>query len=1218
MTTRRTPICALLALCLGAMNVNAQNPTPGKQNAREASEAIQKHDYTQKRAYIVADAHLDTQWNWTIRNSITGHLPKTLYRNFFLLENYPDYIFNFEGGVKYAWMKEYYPELYGRVVDYVKEGRWHISGASWDANDPNMPSPESMVRNILYGQHLFEKEFGVLSTDIFLPDCFGFSWTVPTIAAHSGLIGFSTQKLEWRNNPFYEGGKKVPFELGLWEGIDGSRIMMAPDGHGYGTNWKLHDLSSDETLLRYTGLTPLNMVFHYYGTGDTGGAPDIESVRTLEKGISGNGPLKIISATSDQLFKDFLPYESHPELPVWKSELLMDVHATGCYTSQAAMKLFNRRNEQLADAAERSAVAADWLGKTAYPQNTLTEAWKRMLFHQFHDDLTGTSIPEAYELSWNDELISLNQFRDVLNTSVGAVSSELDTKVSGTPLVVYNPSGFARKEVIEVNVNGLGQKVAVFNPEGKAVAAQKREGGKLAFVAEVPAVGYAVYSLRSGAPKSGAGVKVSGNVIENSVYKLSLDANGDIASIIDKRCGRELVKEGKSIRLALFTHNASYNWPAWEIIKETMDAEPVAISSDVKISTSAQGPVMGALKVERSYGESRFCQEIRLYEGADADRIDIVNDFEWATMDALLKAEFPLSVSNPKARYDLGIGSIERGNNVINQYEVPAQQWADLTDEDGSYGVSILNDCKYGWDKPADDLIRLTLLHTPQTKNAYKYQDHQDLGKHVFTYSIIGHSGDYRNGGTVRKAEALNQPLKAFTTTRHSGKLGRRFSFASVDNQSVELRAIKMAEDSDAYVVRFYETAGQGSQKAVAAFAADIIEAKELDGNEKVKGDAAASGKQLSFEIGPFGIKTFLVKLAKADASEQGVICQPLELEFNVKAASFNAFRAEGNFDGEGNTYAAELLPESLNYQGIEFKLGDPVAENALNCGGQTIQLPEGKWNKVYLLAAANNEDVSAVFSAGGKEQQKYIPYYGGFVGQWGHTGHTEGFRKDAAVAYVGTHKHNMKTNTDLAYDFSYMFNICIDVPEGASEITLPVNRHVVIFAATAAYDRINTVTERTDNLRISVEAAEEPEVQPYIASLISEKHIIGFSKEFNSMEAARCAVDDNPTTKWCDATKEPNKFIDFDMGEKKTISSWYVLHAAMESPNYITKSFALQVKDSLDEEWRTIDQVNDNTAAETRRKLQQPVDARYVRFLVLEGDQVEVDTARIYEIALY
>ena len=251
-------------------------------------------------------------------------------------------------------------------------------------------------------------------------------------------------------------------------------------------------------MLELSKRNPFNIVYRYYGTGDTGGSPNLASVRSVEKGIKGDGPVEVISATSDQMFKDFMPYDKHPELPVFDGELLMDVHGTGCYTSEAAMKLYNRQNEVLANAAENAAVAADWLGTAAYPLNTLTDAWKRFIVHQFHDDLTGTSIPRAYEFSWNDELISLKQFAGVLTSSVSAVAGQLDTRVKGIPVILYNAHSFPVTDLAEVvlDMPKSPKGFTVYDDKGKKVAAQmlSYEKGKarLLIAASVPASGYAV------------------------------------------------------------------------------------------------------------------------------------------------------------------------------------------------------------------------------------------------------------------------------------------------------------------------------------------------------------------------------------------------------------------------------------------------------------------------------------------------------------------------------------------------------------------------------------------------------------------------------------------------------------------------------------------------------------------------------------------------------
>ena len=1175
---------------------------------------------TEQKAYMVSNAHFDSQWNWDVKRSIEEFIPKTMERNLFLLERYPEYIFNFEGGIKYAWMKEYYPLQYEAVKKYIKEGRWHVTGSTWDANDTNIPSMESFTRNILYGQHFYRQEFGVEGTDIFLPDCFGFGWTLPTVAAHSGLIGFSTQKLMWRHKPFHN-GSKIPFEIGLWQGVDGSRIMLVADAHNYTTKLKDEDLSRSQYLKGIAEKSGINTVYHYYGTGDTGGSPTITSVQAIQNSVGKDGPVKIISAESDRLYKDYLPFENHPELPVYDGELLMDVHATGCYTSQAAMKLFNRRNELLADAAERSAVIADWSGTQAYPKEFLTEAWKRFIWHQFHDDLTGTSIPRAYEYSWNDELISMKHFAGALTSSVGAFTSLLDTDVKGTPVVLFNPAAYAVTDVAEVMIEGIGTNVSVYDNAGKKVPCQvvERNGQKVLLIkASVPSMGYAVYDVRkSGSPVKST-LKASSQAMENSVYRLEFNENGDIRSIVDKRNGREMVQEGKAIRLALITDNKSYTWPAWEITKATIDAEATDINSDVKITVVENGPVRAAVKIERRHEESVFTQYVCLTEGGRDARIDIVNDLDWQTSGALLKAEFPLAISNPKAVYDLGVGTIERGNNTETLYEVYAQQWADLTSEDGTYGVTVMNDSKYGWDKPNDNTLRLTLLHTPSTRGGYAYQNRQDMGRHVFTYSIMGHEGDYRKGASVKEAEVLNQPLKAFVAPKHKGIYGRIFSFAESLNENVSMKALKQAEDSDAYVVRFYETAGKGTQKAQVRFASEILEAKEMNGNEDIIADAVSSGNMLEFDVPSYGMKTFLVRLASPDTEADKVVSAPVEIPYNMHTASFNSFRAEVNFDGKGNAYAAELLPERLTFNGVEFVLGDPAKANAIKCRQDTLKLPKGSYNKLYLLAAATRHDTKCTFTVGNSVQEAVVPYYGGFIGQWGHTGHTEGFVKAADVAYVGTHKHNMGRKADVPYDFTYMFCIGLDIPAGAEYVVLPANQQIAVFAASVANTKNKQVTPCCDFMRTGVEVVNDGEVVEQHMNLATGCPVIERTGQVNRSERAECAVDDDPTTKWCDTSAARPKYITVDLEGIRQIRGWFVQHAGSEALDYISKEYSLQVKTEADQEWKTVDTVYDNIDMETERLLSQPTKARFVRLCVTKPDQSEGNIVRIYEFSVF
>lgn len=1168
-------------------------------------------------AYVVSNAHLDTQWNWDVQATIANHIRNTINQNLFLLDHYPDYIFNFEGGVKYAWMKEYYPREFEMVRDWIRRGRWHVSGASWDACDVIVPSVESQIRNIMLGQNFYRDEFGVESTDIFLPDCFGFGYTLPSIAAHCGLIGFSSQKLGWRHRDFYPGGR-LPFNVGLWQGVDGSRIMFA-HGDDYNWRWDGSDLSADTVLLARAQAEPLGVTYRYYGTGDIGGSPTMPSVESVEKGVRGDGPLRVISAESDRMYRDFLPFDAHPELPVFDGELLMDVHGTGCYSSQAAMKHYNRSNEQLGYAAEAAATAAAMLDGTPYPCEAFTEAWRRFIWHQFHDDLTGTSIPTAYEYSWNDELLTLKQFADLLTDASARVAARLDTRAKGTPVVLFNPLGHAVDQIVELSVPAahLPAAATVRDHQGLEVRSQisgYADGHATLLVeASMPAAGYAVYDV----VLSGRGkefVPQAADRAGNSVYTLTFNPAGDLSSIVDKRSGRELVRPGSTVGLAFFPDNQSDVWPSWEILKSTLDSEPLRLSDPAEITLVERGPLRTTVRVSRSYGDSRLVQYVRLYEGAMADRIDFDNVVDWASRHTLLKAEFPLTVADEAATYDLGLGVIRRGNNTPTAYEVPAQQWADLTDASGSYGITVLNNSKYGWDKPDDNTLRLTLLHTPGTTRTARHQGAQDLGHHEFTYSLTGHDGALVREKAVRDAAMLNQPLRAFTTDAHKGS-ARHFWLAGSDAPNVDIRALKHAEDGDGYVVRVYETAGRPARGAL-RFALPVRAAAVADGTEKVLAPAPTTDGSLPVSIRPNGMATYRVWFDLPAESRPAMAS--VAVPYNKAAMTYNDFRTDAEFF-DGYTYAAELVPDTLRSAGIDFVLRPGIHKNVLLCRGDTLQLPEGRWNRLHLLlAAASDKDLRGSFTLGDRATELTVPSYSGFIGQWGHDGHTDALLKPERVAFVGTHRHSPEA--DVPYEFTYMFHHVLDIPRGATALVVPDDLGIALFAATVTADEgygfapatplYNPLVATTATARSS-----EAERRP---NLLNANNIIACSGYVVEAERPEFLVDGNLRTKWCDVAGTPAT-IDFDLGRKTELTGWRMVNAGDENPGYITSACYLMGRNSLSEDWHTLDALTSNRRNVVTRNFPEPQAVRYVRLMVTTPTQDPTATdTRIYELEVY
>ncbi len=1018
--------------------------------------------------YTTATAHLDTQWLWTIQTTIDEYLPNTLRENFDRFEKFPDYVFSFEGAFRYMLAKEYYPEDYARLKDYVAKGRWCVCGSFVDACDVNIPSPESLVRHILYGNGFFEREFGKRSADVFLPDCFGFGYALPSVAAHCGLVGFSTQKLTWGSSV------GIPFEIGLWEGVDGSTVIAAVKPGDYVAKLR-GDLSVDEEWLsrlrQHGDKTGAYVGYKYFGVGDQGGAPDEESVTWLERAVNNDGPIRVINAAPDRLFRDvrarldLAASEKSArrwQLPRYKGEMLMTRHGTGCYTSQAAMKRWNRKNELLADASERASVVADWLGTAPYPTAKFEEAWIRFLWHQFHDDVTGTSIPEAYTFSWNDQIIALNQFAAELANAVGAVASAMDTRAEGISIVVFNPLAFDREDVVEATVRfagGAPRAVKVYDATGHEVPSQIRSIGddlvRMLFLGRVPSVGFAVFDVRSATgPYAGSNeLTVSEATLENSQYRVTLDSDGNVSSFLHKPSARELL--ASSSELQLLRDTPAY-WSEWEVRYEDVTGDPYAtVGGPAKISIRERGPVRATIEVSRELAGSTFIQRIRLASGEAGDQIEFDTMIDWRTPTTLLKAAFPLAAANATATYDLGLGVIERPNNTESLYEVPAQQWADITHRDGSFGVAILNDCKYGWDKPADNILRLTLIHSPN-------EIEKDLGWHRVTYAMAPHVGDWRRGDVVQRAARLNQPLLAFQTTPHPGELGRSFSFLKVNSPGAFVGAVKKAESSDDVVVRLRETHGERADGVKVELLPTVLSAREVTGAEKPVGSIAVDDHHLGVRLGPCQPRTLALRLERPEVVGDLPVFRSVELPFDTDVVSFDADKSDGDFDGKGHTLPGELLPERVVSSGTRFSVG-PMEDgraNAVSCRGQTVTLPTGGFDRLYVLAAADETTVGT-FHLGDGSYTQTVRAFDGWIGQSqslivdgrmvGATAMAPAFIHRDEVAWIGTHRHDGTTDQNESYVFCYLFKYGFDLPPHATVVTLPDNEEIKILSMTLA-----------------------------------------------------------------------------------------------------------------------------------------------------------------------
>ncbi len=1026
-----------------------------------------------KTLYVVGYAHLDTQWRWDYVTTIDEFLKNTMQENFDRFEQFPQYLFNFTGSARYRMMKEYYPEDFLKLKEYVQAGRWIISGSSVDEGDVNVPSSESIIRHVLYGNHYFRKEFGHASDDYMLPDCFGFPASLPTIWVHCGLKGFSTQKLTWGS------AVGIPFNVGVWEGPDGNSVISALNPGAYDGHVEHRLDTSPQWIERIeeNGKHGVYADYHYYGVGDRGGAAQYDDVKMVVNSLNNpDSQIDILISSSDQMFHDITPQQKSG-LPVYKGDMLLTEHSAGTLTSQAYMKRWNRKNELLADAAERAAVTAYWTGGADYPTDKLTQAWERVLQSQMHDTLPGTCLPKAYEYAWNDEVLAMNQFAAVLKDSVGAVTRSLDTQTQGQgqALAVYNPLSQPREDLVEATVvwpNTAPAAVRVFDPENKEIPSQilKRDQNKIQilFPARVEAVSFSVYDIRPAQTPypDDSNLSVSGQSLENERYRIRLDENGDIASIIDKQNDDREMLSGPA-RLE-FQHENPRQFPAWNMYWEDRKNPPFDyVKGPAQIRIVEKGPVRVSLEVTRSARDSIFTQRISLAAGDAGNRAEVDMHIDWQSRGCSLKQAFPLTVGNPLATYNWGCGTIERDNNNPKKFEVPSHEWFDLTDSDGKYGVSVLEDCKFGSDKPADNILRLTLLYTPNTRGSYDDQSTQDWGRHDMRYALYGHAGDWRQAQSEWQGRRLNIPLRAFQAPSHPGSLGRCFSLFTVSTPQVDVRAVKRTENDDVLIVRFQELWGRPTGAFDLSLPAEIQTAYEVDGQERRIGEADYSGKTLKLAMTPYSLRSFALKLKKPERPHVPPKCHPVALDYDTDLVSLGANRADGSWTN-GMTIPGEQLPGEITTEGIRFHLGNSSEQqmNALTCRGQKIVLPEGNFNRLYFLAAAD-EDTVGDFQVNQQVVSVPVQKWTGFIGQYDNriwdrafekidytckgyvVGLANGYIKRDDVAWFCSHRHTPEKND--TYQFSYLFKYGLDLPRNAGEITLPNNPKIRVFAMTLA-----------------------------------------------------------------------------------------------------------------------------------------------------------------------
>ena len=823
-------------------------------------------------ATCIGHTHIDVAWWWTVAQS-REKAARSFATVLELMDEYPEYRFMSSQPVLYTFVKERYPELYEEIKRRAAEGRWEPEGGMWLEADCNLTSGESLVRQFLYGKRFFQEEFGVDSRVLWLPDVFGYSGALPQIMKKCGIDYFMTTKLSW--NQF----NKVPDDTLLWEGIDGTKVLthlISTLGVGQSVdrffttyNGILHPDAIMGGWQRYQNKEMNHDILVAFGYGDGGGGPTremLETGRRMEKGI--RGIPKVRQESSLTYFTELSErVKDSRRLHTWTGEFYFEYHR-GTYTSMARNKRSNRKSELLLMDLELLSVLAEKRG-LAYPAEDLERLWKMVLLNQFHDILPGSSIKEVYEVTKREYEQLAEEGGRLLKERKEAVAG------AGDGVTVFNTLGFTRR-----SLTVLPDGVISLTDKGEALPSQEIGGLRYSLTGEIPSKGYSVYGAVREADGGTAGeaagdTEAAGGVVENSAAKsggdtpfsvlktadgfvittpfakVDMAADGSFTSLLDLSENRQVWKAGEAgNRLRIYEDKPIY-YDNWDI--DVFYTEKYwDLDEPASIAVTSVGPLCLQITVNRSFMHSRMTQDIRFY--AHSPRIDFNTWVDWKEHQYLLKAGFPVDVHTDEAAFDIQFGNVVRKTHTNTswdraRFESCGHKWMDVSES--GYGVSLLNDCKYGH-SVREGCIELTLI-----KSGIEPNPDTDNEEHVFTYSLYPHQGTWREADTQKEAADLNQPLSAV----NGGMPGESYGFAGVKGDSVVLETVKRSEDGNGIILRLYESRNKRVNAKVSLSCAPVTvtECNLLEEPVDEAGGLMIDRDGFSFVIKPYEIKTYKV-----------------------------------------------------------------------------------------------------------------------------------------------------------------------------------------------------------------------------------------------------------------------------------------------------------------------------------------------------------------------
>ncbi len=721
----------------------------------------------------IGHSHLDLAWLWPIRET-RRKIGRTLSTVIDLMDRYPDYVYGISQPQLLQWVKEDFPVLFSRVKENVKKGRIEVLGAMWVEADTNLPSGESLVRQILYGKRFWKEEFSLEIDNLWLPDVFGYSGSLPQICRQTGVRYFSTMKLSWNTI------NKFPFHSFVWEGIDGSSVLahMLPE-ETYngpadpGSLFKIIDNYSEKDISHHA-----LMVF---GIGDGGGGPGAEHLERLDRMKYTSDPDRIIQ----RKVSDFFPeWASESDMfPVWRGELYLEKHQ-GTYTTEAAGKWYNRKMEINLRKMEFISVLSMFYTRGThffvYPADKLEKLWKEVLLYQFHDILPGSSIKRVYDESWK-------RYDSMLVESKSYIEEAEKDLIRSLGFIPIERS-VCDNELMIAGINYLSwdiNKWIFINNSWVEIT--------------IPAMGCAVQICNKDY-KNECNFKWNDSFMENELISIKFARDGSILSVFDIENQREVLVPGYRGNFLVVYNDSGDAWDFFPDYRTDKSEKFTLLESSIK----KNGPELINHQVYR-YEKSILTQDIVLT--ANNRKIDFRTGISWVTPAKMVRTSFPVDVPDGKAMCEIQFGAIERPVKSDNSRdmamdEISAHRWIDISND--NFGVALLNNSKYGH-RVKDGILDLALLRSVPYPGPV--EGYTDIGKHEFIYSLFPHKGNYGEGGVVRAACELNSPLKVYQIKKTAKKYYH--SFFSTGDSSLVISTIKRSEKSDDIIIRLYESAGK-------------------------------------------------------------------------------------------------------------------------------------------------------------------------------------------------------------------------------------------------------------------------------------------------------------------------------------------------------------------------------------------------------------------------